>query len=99
MAGRWRLRPGRLPARRTMKTIRTATLAIGYEESGPAAGQPVILLPGFPDDVHAYDRVPAPPPHEADPPRDAGDRLRGERPGSRPAGHSAARFSRRRACL
>src|SRR5438270_12162340 len=43
-----------------MKTIRTATLAIGYEESGPAAGQPVILLHGFPDDVHAYDGV-APP--------------------------------------
>src|ERR1700724_1633402 len=60
MVGRWRLRPGRLPARRTMKTIRTATLAIGYEESGPAAGQLVILLHGFPDDVHAYDGV-APP--------------------------------------
>ena len=40
-----------------MKTIRTATLEIGYEESGPAAGQPVILLHGFPDDVHAYDGV------------------------------------------
>src|ERR1700736_4823447 len=60
MAGRWRLRPLRLPARRTMKTIRTATLAIGYEESGPAAGQSVILLHGFPDDVRAYDGV-APP--------------------------------------
>ena len=43
-----------------MKTIRTATLEIGYEESGPAAGRPVILLHGFPDDVHAYDGV-APP--------------------------------------
>jgi len=43
-----------------MKTIRTATLAIGYEESGPATGRPVILLHGFPDDVHAYDGV-APP--------------------------------------
>jgi len=43
-----------------MKTIRTATLDIAYEESGPAAGRPVILLHGFPDDVHAYDGV-APP--------------------------------------
>ena len=42
------------------KTIRTATLEIAYEESGPAAGRPVILLHGFPDDVHAYDGV-APP--------------------------------------
>ena len=43
-----------------MKPIRTATLDIAYEESGPAAGRPVILLHGFPDDVHAYDGV-APP--------------------------------------
>lgn len=40
-----------------MKTIRTATLEIAYEESGPAAGRPVVLLHGFPDDVHAYDGV------------------------------------------
>ena len=40
-----------------MKTVRTATLEIAYEESGPAAGRPVILLHGFPDDVHAYDGV------------------------------------------
>ena len=45
---------------RTMRTIRTATLEIAYEESGPAEGQPVVLLHGFPDDVHAYDGV-APP--------------------------------------
>ncbi len=43
-----------------MKTIRTATLEIAYEESGPANGTPVILLHGFPDDVRAYDGV-APP--------------------------------------
>src|SRR5438270_7386370 len=59
MAGRW-LRPVRVSGCRAMKTIRTATLEIAYEESGPAAGQPVILLHGFPDDVHAYDGV-APP--------------------------------------
>jgi pimeloyl-ACP methyl ester carboxylesterase len=43
-----------------MKTVRTATLEIAYEESGPIDGRPVILLHGFPDDVHAYDGV-APP--------------------------------------
>jgi pimeloyl-ACP methyl ester carboxylesterase len=40
-----------------MKTVRTAALEIAYEESGPANGRPVILLHGFPDDVHAYDSV------------------------------------------
>jgi pimeloyl-ACP methyl ester carboxylesterase len=39
---------------------RTPTLEIAYEASGPAAGFPLILLHGFPDDVHAYDTV-APP--------------------------------------
>jgi pimeloyl-ACP methyl ester carboxylesterase len=40
-----------------MKTVRTATLEIAYEESGPIDGRPVVLLHGFPDDVHAYDDV------------------------------------------
>jgi len=40
-----------------MKTIRTATVEIAYEESGRPEGRPVILLHGFPDDVHAYDGV------------------------------------------
>ena len=43
-----------------VKYIRTPTLEIGYQESGPADGSAVILLHGFPDDVHAYDGV-APP--------------------------------------
>jgi len=43
-----------------MKTVRTATLEIAYEESGPIDGRPVVLLHGFPDDVHAYEGV-APP--------------------------------------
>jgi pimeloyl-ACP methyl ester carboxylesterase len=42
------------------KSVETATLNIGYEESGPAQGAPIILLHGFPDDAHAYDKV-APP--------------------------------------
>ena len=43
-----------------MKMARTAALDIAYEESGPSAGRPAILLHGFPDDIHAYDDV-APP--------------------------------------
>jgi pimeloyl-ACP methyl ester carboxylesterase len=39
------------------KSIETPVLEIGYEESGPSQGFPVILLHGFPDDVHAYDDV------------------------------------------
>src|SRR5436305_13224065 len=40
-----------------MKTVLTATLEIAYNEFGPADRHPVILMHGFPDDVHAYDQV------------------------------------------
>jgi len=43
-----------------MKIARTPVLDIAYEESGPAEGRPVVLMHGFPDDIHAYDLV-APP--------------------------------------
>ncbi len=39
------------------QTIRTQTLTIAYETHGPADGPPVILLHGFPDDIHAWDAV------------------------------------------
>ena len=39
------------------RTIQTPVLNVGYEESGNATGFPIILLHGFPDDVHAYDDV------------------------------------------
>ena len=38
-------------------TIRTPVLDIAYIETGPANGPVVILLHGFPDDIHAYDGV------------------------------------------
>jgi pimeloyl-ACP methyl ester carboxylesterase len=41
-------------------TVRTPILEIGYEEWGDAAGLPVVLLHGFPDDAHAWSEV-APP--------------------------------------
>ena len=40
-----------------VRLARTDTLEIAYEESGPAAGPPVILLHGFPDDPRAWDDV------------------------------------------
>jgi pimeloyl-ACP methyl ester carboxylesterase len=43
-----------------LRTAGTAVLEIAYAESGPADGKPVVLLHGFPDDIHAYDDV-APP--------------------------------------
>ena len=41
-------------------TVRTPTLEIGYEAYGDAAGFPIVLLHGFPDDARAWDAV-APP--------------------------------------
>lgn len=40
-----------------MKTVTAGVLEIAYHESGPLDGKPVILLHGFPYDVHAYDEV------------------------------------------
>ncbi len=48
----------------TMKTVRTPVLEIGYLEFGPADGPVVLLLHGWPSDVHDYDHV-APPLAEA----------------------------------
>ena len=42
------------------KTVRTSVLEIAYLESGPADGPVVILLHGWPSDVHDWDEV-APP--------------------------------------
>src|SRR6516162_5992615 len=42
---------------RMFRTVRTATLEIGYEETGPAEGPPVILLHGWPSDPHDWDGV------------------------------------------
>ena len=39
------------------RTIRTETLEIAYEQTGPEDGVPVILLHGFPDDVRTWDGV------------------------------------------
>ena len=40
-----------------MKRIAAGVLDVAYHETGPADGVPVVLLHGFPYDVHAYDDV------------------------------------------
>jgi pimeloyl-ACP methyl ester carboxylesterase len=40
-----------------IRQVRTDLLDIAYEESGDSNGWPVILLHGFPYDIHAYDEV------------------------------------------
>lgn len=41
----------------TVKQVKAGVLDIGYIEAGPVTGQPVILLHGWPYDIHSYDRV------------------------------------------
>lgn len=40
-----------------VKQIDAGPLSVGYAEAGPADGQPVILLHGWPYDIHSYDEV------------------------------------------
>ena len=40
-----------------MKTVRTPTLEIAYEDIGPAGGPSVILLHGWPSDPHDLTRL------------------------------------------
>jgi pimeloyl-ACP methyl ester carboxylesterase len=37
-----------------VKQIKAGVLNVGYVEAGPADGQPVILMHGFPYDIHSY---------------------------------------------
>ena len=45
------------PAMPPLKTVRTDLLEIAYAEYGPATGSPVILLHGWPYDIHAFAEV------------------------------------------
>ena len=42
-----------------LRRIEAGVLNVAYEESGAPGGRPVLLLHGFPYDVHAYDEVAA----------------------------------------
>lgn len=48
------IRPGTHTSFRTLKQIEAGVLNIGYAEDGPAEGSPVILLHGWPYDIHSY---------------------------------------------
>jgi pimeloyl-ACP methyl ester carboxylesterase len=41
----------------TLRQVAAGDLDIGYAETGPAGGQPVILLHGWPYDIHAFAEV------------------------------------------
>jgi pimeloyl-ACP methyl ester carboxylesterase len=49
--------PAGIPRLEPLKTVRTQALDAAYYEAGPAAGQPVLLLHGFPYDIHSYAEV------------------------------------------
>jgi pimeloyl-ACP methyl ester carboxylesterase len=40
-----------------MRSVRAGQLRIAYAEHGPADGAPVVLMHGYPDDIHAWDSV------------------------------------------
>ena len=40
-----------------LKSVKTELLDIAYAEYGPASGQPVILLHGWPYDIHSFEEV------------------------------------------
>lgn len=40
-----------------LKRVIAGDLEVAYRETGPAGGAPVVLLHGFPYDIHAYDAV------------------------------------------
>ena len=48
------IKPGTNPSFGVLKQIDAGVLNVGYAEAGPADGPPVILLHGWPYDIHTY---------------------------------------------
>src|SRR4051812_42056037 len=48
------IRPGTNTSFRSLKQVDAGVLNVGYAEDGPAAGPAVILLHGWPYDIHSY---------------------------------------------
>jgi pimeloyl-ACP methyl ester carboxylesterase len=71
----------------SMETFRRGDLVFDVHDSGPADGEPVVLLHGFPQDARSFDRL-NPALHSAGLRTLAPDQ-RGYSPGARPAGRSA----------
>ena len=56
-AGGARARAQRGAGAAVLRSVETAVLEIGYEESGDPAGFPIVLLHGFPYDIRSWDGV------------------------------------------
>jgi len=41
----------------TMKQVRAGALNVAYAELGPGTGEPVLLLHGWPYDIHSFDEA------------------------------------------
>jgi pimeloyl-ACP methyl ester carboxylesterase len=52
-----RVAPGPKPSFGPLKQVDAGVLNVGYAEAGPANGRPVILLHGWPYDIHAFVEV------------------------------------------
>src|SRR3982750_4688107 len=50
-------KPGKNTSFGALKQIDAGVLNVGYAEAGPAGGSPVILLHGWPYDIHSYAEV------------------------------------------
>lgn len=48
---------GHPPRMEPLKTVRAGVLDVAYVEAGPADGPPVVLMHGFPYDIHTYAEV------------------------------------------
>ncbi|RQS44621.1 alpha/beta fold hydrolase [Burkholderia sp. Bp8990] len=48
------IKPGSYPSFTTIKQIKAGLLNVGYAEAGPADGPPVMLLHGWPYDIHSF---------------------------------------------
>src|SRR6202020_2237277 len=48
------IKPGTNTSFKALKQINAGLLNVGYAEDGPADGSPVVLLHGWPYDIHSY---------------------------------------------
>src|SRR3954447_25566556 len=48
---------GAAPSAMPVKQIDAGLLSVAYAEAGPSSGPPVILLHGWPYDIHSFDEV------------------------------------------